>query len=149
MNWMPIASDISPSGGSNLDERTALQHFLGKNQTEAKALFRENPLHYSDDLIWMGSRAFMYYFPCFAAYLSSVASDSDADSLNALVGVLECRFGESLSCVAGAESAVNECLEYCLNHFEKFDVDPIIYGELIPRMRHLKAQLAGSQSKSN
>lgn len=141
MASIPTASDISPSGGLNLDERTALQHFLGKNQTEAEVLFRENPLHYSDDLIWMGLVAFKYYFPCFESYLRSPESEKDTDSLISLIGILECRIDESRSCVDGVEHAIVECLDYCMLNFTKFGVGHTLYGNLESRANRLKALL--------
>jgi hypothetical protein len=45
----------------SLDERVAVERFLGKNLEEAEALFGENLCRYTEDLMWMGPVAFRYY----------------------------------------------------------------------------------------
>ena len=49
--------DISPSNGLDLDERSALEHFFGKNQEDAVALFEENFGYYAEELTYMGNKA--------------------------------------------------------------------------------------------
>ena len=61
--------DISPSNGLDLDERSALEHFYGKNQEDAVALFEENFGYYTEDLTYMGSKAFFYYLGSVKSYL--------------------------------------------------------------------------------
>ncbi len=56
---LPTAAEINVY--DSLDERYACKNFLGKNLGEAEELFRENALHYSEDLEWMGPVAFRYY----------------------------------------------------------------------------------------
>ena len=40
-NMTPSLADISPTLGLNLDEKRAVEHFLGKTSVQAEALFRE------------------------------------------------------------------------------------------------------------
>ena len=61
--------DISPTNGLSLDERSALEHFFGKNQEDAVALFEENFGYYTEDLTYMGSKAFFYYLGSVKSYL--------------------------------------------------------------------------------
>lgn len=61
--------DISPSNGLNLDERSALEHFFGKNQEDAVALFEENFGYYTEELAYMGNNAFFYYLGSVKSYL--------------------------------------------------------------------------------
>lgn len=61
MTTIPTKKDINPTPG-NLDELTALKHFHGKSQSEAANLFFECPTYYEEDLKWMGSKAFAFYF---------------------------------------------------------------------------------------
>lgn len=61
--------DISPSNGLDLDEKYALEHFFGKNQEDAVALFEENFGYYTEDLTCMGNKAFFYYLGSVKSYL--------------------------------------------------------------------------------
>ncbi len=61
--------DISPSNGLDLDERVALEHFFGKDQEDAVALFEENFGYYAEDLTYMGNKAFFYYLGSVKSYL--------------------------------------------------------------------------------
>lgn len=61
--------DISPSNGLDLDERSALEHFFGKNQEDAVALFEENFGYYAEELTYMGNKAFFYYLGSVKSYL--------------------------------------------------------------------------------
>ena len=63
--------DISPTNGLDLDERTALVHFFGKNQEDAATLFEENFGYYAEDLTYMGNKAFFYYLGSVKSYLES------------------------------------------------------------------------------
>ena len=64
-------SDISPTNGLDLDERTALVHFFGKNQEDAATLFQEDFGYYAEDLTHMGNKAFFYYLGSVKSYLES------------------------------------------------------------------------------
>ena len=61
--------DISPSNGLDLDERSALEHFFGKNQEDAVALFEENFGYYAEELTYMGNKSFFYYLGSVKSYL--------------------------------------------------------------------------------
>lgn len=54
----------------SLDERVAVEHFLGRSLEEAEALFRENRLRYFEDLMWMGPIAFRFYVIAAIRYLT-------------------------------------------------------------------------------
>ena len=56
---IPTSNEINVY--DSLDERSACEHFQGKNLDEAELLFRENSLCYQEDLMWMGPMAFRYY----------------------------------------------------------------------------------------
>ncbi|GMU81056.1 MAG: hypothetical protein AMXMBFR47_09270 [Planctomycetota bacterium] len=54
----------------SLDERVAVEHFLGRTLDEAEYLFCENPLRYFEDLMWMGPIAFRFYVIAAIRYLT-------------------------------------------------------------------------------
>ena len=140
-NSIPTFEDITPTKGLNLDEKVAVEHFLGKSADAAQALFNENSLYYSGDLMWMGPKAFGYYFPAFASYLASETAKGDADALNALVGMITFRSEyepESMKAVSGV---VASCIDSCLADYEKFDVDEEIYGDLRSKLMKVRRAL--------
>ena len=77
MNQKPTERDFDPWNG-NLDAQCAWRNFGGLTLDEAHAKFRENPLRYQEDFMWMGGRAFAYYFPVVEDHLRTV-SDTDRD----------------------------------------------------------------------
>jgi hypothetical protein len=72
----------------SLDERVAVEHFLGKNLEEAELLFRERLGAY-EDLQWMGPVAFRYYVRAALNYLESEAARGDTDSVGCFATALE------------------------------------------------------------
>ena len=136
MNMVPTVLQISPTNCQSLDEREAVEHFLGLDVEAARKLFFENPLYYSGDLMWMGLPAFRYYFPSFADYLRSDASLMDADALNSLATTLAFRLDRLEG--GQAELAQDECIRdtvrYCLREFERFDADDSFYPDLKPTL---------------
>ena len=86
---LPTAKEMDPY--DSLDGQRACKNFLGKNLDEAEALFRENSLHYQEDLMWMGPIAFRYYVAAAISYIQSEAAVGDSDFINCFVGLLEFR----------------------------------------------------------
>lgn len=80
----PSLIEISPTNCLDLDEGSAVSHFLGKSKQEAGHLFAKNPLYYLNDLVWMGEIALAYYFPPF---LEVFRSNSDLRCEEVLDGV--------------------------------------------------------------
>ena len=68
MNIIPTEKDINPFG--DLDAAWAVKSFLGKDVEQILALFRKEGEIYSyiEDLGWMGSYAFSYYFQAVIKY---------------------------------------------------------------------------------
>jgi hypothetical protein len=131
--------DIVPYG--SLDEETACRHFLGKTIDEAVAMFNEASLIYQEDLMWMGLSAFNYYVKAAVKYIESDASNCDSGMAHCFVGLLEFRLeweGELLS--DAAEDLLKGC-NYIIDHYNKFDLDADIYGDLRPRLFKIIEQL--------
>jgi len=129
-NVIPTFADISPTKGLSLDEKVAVEHFLGKSVEMAQALFKENSIYYAGDIMWMGTKAFAYYFPAFASYLVSEDARGDADALNSLVGLLTFRSENDPESINLASRVIDTCIDSCLAEYEKFSVDAKIYGDL-------------------
>jgi hypothetical protein len=58
---LPSAEEINVF--DSLDERSAVEHFLGKDLEQAEALFCEDLLCYWEDLMWMGRSHFASTYP--------------------------------------------------------------------------------------
>ena len=86
---LPTAQEIDPY--NSLDGRAACQHFLGKNLDEAEALFREAPLYYQEDLMFMGPVAFRYYVQAAIRHIQSEAATGDSDIVSCLASILDFR----------------------------------------------------------
>ena len=89
MTPLPTRNDINVF--DSLDERIACDHFFGKSLEEAEQLFRELPLVYQEDLMWMGPVAFRYYVTAVIGYIKSDFATGDSDIINCYGGLLEFR----------------------------------------------------------
>ena len=133
---LPTAKEINPY--DDLDGRAACRNFLGKSLDEAEALFRENPTHYQEDLMWMGPVAFRFYVPALIHYIQSEAAAGDSDIINCFAGLLGFRLEhEAGELVPIAEQLASIC-RYIIQHYDRFDVTPDIYGDLRPRFQTLQ-----------
>ncbi|GIX00834.1 MAG: hypothetical protein KatS3mg111_4384 [Pirellulaceae bacterium] len=74
---LPTKDDFVPHP-PDLDEVCAWEHFGGLTLEEAKARFAENALCYQEDFMFMGTNAFLFYFPVLDHYLRS-APDKEND----------------------------------------------------------------------
>ncbi len=64
----PGERDFDPYEG-DLDAQSAWRNFGGLTLAEAYQKFLEHPGAYSEDFMWMGDKAFVYYFPVLERYL--------------------------------------------------------------------------------
>ncbi|MBL8820867.1 MAG: hypothetical protein JNL96_20010 [Planctomycetaceae bacterium] len=65
---LPTEADFDPYGG-DLDAQCAWRNFGGLTLDEATNKFRERPEIYQEDFMFMGGKAFAFYFPVVEAYL--------------------------------------------------------------------------------
>jgi len=117
---------------NSLDEQSACKNFFGKTLEEAEALFRENPLHYQEDLMWMGPVAFQFYVQALIRYIKSSESQNDSDLINCFVGLLESRLEPEPGKFLPVAKQLEETCRYVISNYERFDVTPEIYGDLRP-----------------
>jgi hypothetical protein len=131
----------------SLDERTACDHFLGKNLAEAEALLSENPVYYQEDLMWMGPRAFRYYVAA-AINLIKGTSAPDSDLLNCLAGTLEFRFQHEPHELVEIAPLLEAFGNHVVGHWHLYAVD-VLYGDLRGRyaaLAHAFDKLARSSN---
>ena len=72
----PKMSDFDPCGGC-LDAQNAWRHFGGLSIPEAYTRFCEAPESYQEDFMFMGTDAFLYYFPVIERYILESRVDDD------------------------------------------------------------------------
>jgi hypothetical protein len=138
---LPTRQDINVH--DSLDERTACEHFLGKSLAEAEALFREASVIYQEDLMFMGASAFRFYVQAAVRYIQSEAAAGDSDIINCFAGILERRLeyeAEELRPIAARLASI---CAYILEHYERFDLAPNIYGDFRPRFQALQQAFSG------
>jgi hypothetical protein len=134
---LPTAAEINPVP-EDLDGQYAVRNFLGKNQEEAEALFRESFITYSDDLMVMGVPAFRFYVPAAVRYIQSDAATGDSDAASCFAGLLEHRLEfDAEELVAVAPLLASAC-RHILEHYDRFDLTSAIYGDLRPRFQTLE-----------
>ncbi|MCY2989927.1 MAG: hypothetical protein NTY19_18955 [Planctomycetota bacterium] len=76
---LPTESDFDPHGG-DLDAQCAWRNFGGLTVEKAKARFNEAPEVYQEDFMFMGTNAFVFYFPVLDDYLRNVPDqENDGD----------------------------------------------------------------------
>ena len=123
---MPTRDDFNAYG--SLDETTACNHFYNKTLAEAEALFRDNSLTYCQDFMWMGAKAFNFYFDAIINYLQSDESSGDSDIVNCLPSVIEYRLSEGG--LSESIPRIRVLIDYVIKRYGKFEVDSAIYGDL-------------------
>jgi hypothetical protein len=108
-----------------LDERVAVEHFLGKDRKAAEALFRENFIYYQEDLMWMGPRAFCFYLPAALTYVVSDESNVGSIELGMLVNVIEFQLQDCEEAIAPVFSELRDGIDVVLSSFERSGDDPV------------------------
>jgi hypothetical protein len=69
---LPTEEDFDPYHG-DLDAQSAWQNFGGLTLEEANRRFREKPITYQEDFMFMGGKAFAYYYPVIDSFLRETA----------------------------------------------------------------------------
>ena len=145
---LPTASEINPIP-EDLDGKYAVKHFLGKTLEEAEGLFRENSLHYQEDLMFMGPVAFRFYVHAAINYIQSPEAIGDPDIINCFAGILKVQLGCAAEELAPVAAALASVCDYILEHYDQFDVMPEIYGDLRPRYQQLRDVFLSSSPRSD
>lgn len=65
---LPGERDFDPDAG-DLDAQVAWKHFGDLTLSEAYQTFQEDPEKHAEDFMYMGGKAFAYYFPVLERYL--------------------------------------------------------------------------------
>jgi hypothetical protein len=142
---LPTQRDINVH--DSLDERTACEHFLGKSLAEAEALFREASIVYQEDLLFMGVSAFRFYVQAAINYVQSEAATNDSDMINCLGSIFEHRLGYEAEELRPIADRLASVCRYIIQHYDRFDLDPAIYGDVRPRFAALQRAFSGMEKR--
>jgi hypothetical protein len=143
----PTAEEINVF--DSLDERCAVENFLGKDLEQAQALFRDNFLRFQEDLMWMGPIAFRFYVSAAINYLLSKDADADADAASSFCGMIEFRLDSDAAEISAVGPIVREGILGILKDFDRYECDQAIYGDVAERYRALLPRLMFSTSASD
>ena len=75
---LPTERDFNPYGW-DLDAQHAWKNFGGLTLREANIRFREVPENYQEDFMFMGGKAFAFYFPVVDSFLRETSASYDGD----------------------------------------------------------------------
>ena len=114
----PTEADFDPFGGC-LDAQSAWRQFGGLSIAAALELFRQNPIHYQEDFMFMGGRAFVFYFPVLDTFLREFRLiEHEDDSQAAIVGsCVAAQFGwATASHLVPIHSSIRSLADYVCSH---------------------------------
>lgn len=127
---MPSKSSWGVIDKNNLDAECAFRQFAGKSLEEAEELFRDNALHYQEDLLSMPSIAFNYYAPVFAKYVLSNDAKGDSDGASSFLHmVIELLQANRSLAAEETEQTLLAAAEIVVLRQAFYDADIDIYGD--------------------
>jgi len=127
---MPSKSSWGPIEKNNLDAECAFKQFAGKSSEEAEEMFRENALHYQEDLLSMPSIAFNYYAPVFAKYVLSKNAKGDSDGASSFLHMaIELIQANRSLATKNTEQALIAAAKNVAMRQDYYDADVDIYGD--------------------
>lgn len=118
---LPTEPDFAPSGA--LDERCAWRHFGGLTLEEAYGKFSSAPESYQEDFMFMGGKAFAYYFPVIDRFLRAtvdipITQRGDRQSWILPLCILSQFDGRNRKYVSRLKPSVLDLCEFMLAHLE-------------------------------
>ena len=115
---------------NTLDEQSAVDSFLGLTVSEAEALFEEeDALNLMEHLYWMGPVAFCYYVAAAINYIKCSGSVDDSE-ISSFLSMLGFRLEYERQAIAPVLPQLRAAVQYVIENWSKFDVDPEFYGDL-------------------
>lgn len=119
---LPNEHDFDPYGGC-LDCQRAWRNFGGLTIEQARAKFLENPSYYQEDFMFMGGRAFAYYFSVVEDYLRSVPPGPNDDDREAWIlahGIKNHFTGIDLPHVQHLNDRILALAEFVVGNLDRF-----------------------------
>jgi hypothetical protein len=147
MNILPTKEEINPFG--DLDGNAVEAKLLGKSVEELVAMLEDNSIYYSELFLWMGPKAFVYYFPAALHYGASDVASKDADFVNCMLGNINFRLKHDREAINSVFPILIEFVDLVLDEYSRFDVDSNIYGNLDRDYELLRAQITEQAAPRN
>ena len=122
---LPTEQDFDPFGGCQ-DSQHAWRSFGGLTIVDALALFRENPIHHQEAFMFMGGRAFVFYFPVLDTFLREFRlAEHEDDSQAAIIGsCVAAQFRwPTASYLVPIHAAIRSLAAYVCSHTELLAAD--------------------------
>ncbi|NLT71795.1 MAG: hypothetical protein GXX91_14050 [Verrucomicrobiaceae bacterium] len=123
---LPTKQDFDPFGG-DLDAQCAWRNFGGLSIADALTRFRENPIHYQEDFMFMGGRAFVFYFPVLDTFLREFRlTGHEDDSHAAIIGSgITAQFGwPTASHLIAIHPAIRSLADYVCSQTHMLAAEP-------------------------
>ena len=138
---LPTEQEINPEGNS-YDGQTAVNHFLGKTQEQVtKELATRRHWYFYEDFYWMGCRAFCFYFPAVADYVTTTEAIVDYEVVENFCDAIESRLELHFTEIQESFPAIVRFADYVLTHFGDFGYD-LEDEDLRRRLKNIKQQCA-------
>ncbi len=143
---LPTERDFDPVGG-DLDAQCAWKNFGGLKLEEASAKFKECPTAYQEDFMFMGGKAFAFYFPVIDQFLRKTIElppDQHGDRESwILPQCIKQQFaGQALQHVLPLKQTVLELCDFMLQNIDLFAEDWPDLVELKSQWQQLKDQVS-------
>jgi hypothetical protein len=145
---LPTERDINPVP-EDRDGQYAAENFLGKTREQITAEFPDEGMNYQEDLMFMGPRAFCFYFPAAVDYITSPAATGASDVVKCLCSVIETRLEHNMPDIPEALSSFVRFVDHVLAHYDDFALNPEIYGDLRPRLSAIRQACAEPDAPDN
>jgi len=137
---LPTRDDISPSNELQLDERSAVRNFLGKDLNQAVGLFSNNLFRHAENLMWMGPRAFQFYYRAFSDYIRTNNPSETDDAVGWFISIIDFQLKQGAFPDEFKRLVIDDC-DFCIKNYERFEIDPNIYGNLLIKLEDLRQRL--------
>ena len=122
---LPTEKDFDPWGG-NLDAQWAWRNFGGLTLEAAKEKFPKKPECYQEDFMFMGSRAFAFYFPVIESYLLDSPTEYDGFDRCAWIlaqGIINQLQRDTKSYVLPLIPRIHNLIQFVRQNIASFDDD--------------------------
>jgi len=130
--------------GRRLDEDSAWKEFGGKSLEEAYAHFCADPENRQEDFMWMGERAFRFYYPVVDRYLRNVGlpeDEWDCRPARILAKDIQMHF-DCHEDMSGLHESILSLCDFVAAHLDHYSLNPNDQAEIAAAWCDLRAQVA-------
>lgn len=136
---IPSKEDISPTGGLDLDELSAVNDLHGN--PDISVFFDDYSLTMCFHLKNMGPRAFEYYIDYAIEYFSSHRSDEDSPAVHAIIGACE---RQMIAASESSETKILTLLRVVIERWDNFDFkegDECLFSKVVELIERIGGEM--------